>query len=141
MPKITPFLWFDDKAEEAMNFKAATVTRSLLFAEEQVKGTTGADGVEQGLEFRGRRPGGPGVPAPLEEVPRSQPPPDLPHRHWPGHGAHSPGVAGPRFGADFPPALPRRTRWGPWRWTRPPPPGEAPSAPPARCGTRPTSKR
>ena len=35
MPKITPFLWFDDKAEEAMNFyvsvfknsKAGTVTR------------------------------------------------------------------------------------------------------------------
>jgi hypothetical protein len=70
----------------------------LLFAEEQVKGPTGADGVEQGLEFRGRRPGGPGLPAPPEEVPRSQPPPDLADRHGPGHEAPALGRAGPRWG-------------------------------------------
>jgi len=38
MPTITPFLWFDTQAEEAMNFYAATFTRSKVISVSRVQG-------------------------------------------------------------------------------------------------------
>jgi predicted 3-demethylubiquinone-9 3-methyltransferase (glyoxalase superfamily) len=38
MPTITPFLWFDTQAEEAMNFYASIFKRSKVIATHQVQG-------------------------------------------------------------------------------------------------------
>jgi predicted 3-demethylubiquinone-9 3-methyltransferase (glyoxalase superfamily) len=38
MPKITPFLWFDTQAEEAMNFYAATFKRSKILSMNRAQG-------------------------------------------------------------------------------------------------------
>jgi predicted 3-demethylubiquinone-9 3-methyltransferase (glyoxalase superfamily) len=38
MPKITPFLWFDTQAEEAMNFYASTFTRSKVLSVNRAQG-------------------------------------------------------------------------------------------------------
>ena len=38
MPKITPFLWFDTQAEEAMNFYAATFKRSKVLSVNRAQG-------------------------------------------------------------------------------------------------------
>src|SRR4051794_35493916 len=76
--------------------------RSLLFAEEQVKRPTGADRVEQGLEFRRWGLAGPGAPATSEQVPRGQPAPDSSYRHRPRHRGGPPIVAVRLSGADFP---------------------------------------
>ena len=49
MPKITPFLWFDDKAEEAVNFYAS------IFKDSKIKNVTryGEDGAEVSGKPRG----------------------------------------------------------------------------------------
>ena len=38
MPKITPFLWFDTQAEEAMNFYASTFKRSKILSVNRAQG-------------------------------------------------------------------------------------------------------
>jgi predicted 3-demethylubiquinone-9 3-methyltransferase (glyoxalase superfamily) len=38
MPTITPFLWFDTQAEEAMNFYASIFTRSKVLSVNRVQG-------------------------------------------------------------------------------------------------------
>ncbi len=38
MPTITPFLWFDTQAEEAMNFYASIFKRSKVIAVNRVQG-------------------------------------------------------------------------------------------------------
>ena len=38
MPKITPFLWFDTQAEEAMNFYASTFKRSKVLSMNRAQG-------------------------------------------------------------------------------------------------------
>jgi predicted 3-demethylubiquinone-9 3-methyltransferase (glyoxalase superfamily) len=38
MPKITPFLWFDTKAEEAMNFYASIFKRSKVISVNRAQG-------------------------------------------------------------------------------------------------------
>jgi hypothetical protein len=121
---------------------AGVSSRSLLFTEEEIQRPAGADGVEQGLEFRRWGPGGPGAPAAPEQVPRGQPAADLAHRHRPRHRAASPVVAARLIGAYFPPAPPRWARRGPgYPEPAPRPPGWARPPPTPRLGTKPTSKR
>jgi predicted 3-demethylubiquinone-9 3-methyltransferase (glyoxalase superfamily) len=38
MPTITPFLWFDTQAEEAMNFYASIFKRSKVIAVNRAQG-------------------------------------------------------------------------------------------------------
>jgi predicted 3-demethylubiquinone-9 3-methyltransferase (glyoxalase superfamily) len=38
MPKITPFLWFDTQAEEAMNFYASIFKRSKVISVNRAQG-------------------------------------------------------------------------------------------------------
>jgi predicted 3-demethylubiquinone-9 3-methyltransferase (glyoxalase superfamily) len=53
MPTITPFLWFDTQAEEAMNFYASIFKRSRVISVNRVQGRV--LGVQ--FELEGQRDG------------------------------------------------------------------------------------
>jgi predicted 3-demethylubiquinone-9 3-methyltransferase (glyoxalase superfamily) len=51
MPKITPFLWFDTKAEEAMNFYASIFKRSKVVSVNRAQGRV----ISVDFELEGQR--------------------------------------------------------------------------------------
>ena len=58
MPTITPFLWFDTQAEEAMNFYSSIFTRSKVISVNRVQGKVMSVRFElEGQEFMGLNAG------------------------------------------------------------------------------------
>ena len=58
MPTITPFLWFDTQAEEAMNFYSSIFKRSKVISVNRVQGKVMSVRFElEGLEFMGLNAG------------------------------------------------------------------------------------
>jgi predicted 3-demethylubiquinone-9 3-methyltransferase (glyoxalase superfamily) len=58
MPNITPFLWFDTQAEEAMNFYASVFPRSRVLSVHRADGkVTGVEFELEGQKFMGLNAG------------------------------------------------------------------------------------
>ena len=57
MQKITPFLWFDNQAEEAMNFYTSIFRNSKREAQPLRRGRARAGGQRADRLLRARRPG------------------------------------------------------------------------------------